>query len=544
MYNLRPLVRKSAVVSSLGRVRPQRPGPWPAVTFSSSSQTRFGASGLPDAVEEDSSKDKSDWKSTGFKMLETAGATMASIAILGLAGYSYHKYYKYLVLHKIDNAFEPGDPALDVAGASPGKEAPAGENWIVRDEQDRIDHIISGNSKGHYYLLIGEKGTGKTSMLLNAMRKINGARVAMFEAHADLEIFRVRLGKALDYEYHEDYIGSLFSIRGPRDTTALLDIERALNKLEKVALQRRKKKETPLIVIVNSTHLIRDDEDGRDLLELMQQRAEQWAASNLVTMVFNSDDYWVYERLKRYATRMETIPVPDLPKQKAMAALAKYRNRYYGEQVSDETLTQVYDQVGGRLSFLNRVAKSRDMLQTCKDIFEAEKSWLLNRCWILGAEMDDDVMDEQKYSSAALVLAKALVDQEQEMDSIYDEEHGHILPELPLHKARQVMTRADFIQSYDHDNIFTIDSRAMVRADSVPMQLAFRAICSEPGFDDHLEKTLTRIGDIESLGRTRELTIKDLWDQGKYRVVVRDNKGRESGTVEFSVKEKEGEGDD
>ena len=80
------------------------------------------------------------------------------------------------------------------------------------------------------------------------------------------------------------YIGSLFSIRGPRDTTALLDIERALNKLEKVALQRRKRNETPLIVIVNSTHLIRDDEDGRDLLELMQQRAEQWAASNLVTM--------------------------------------------------------------------------------------------------------------------------------------------------------------------------------------------------------------------------------------------------------------------
>jgi hypothetical protein len=142
-----------------------------------------------------------------------------------------------------------------------------------------------------------------------------------------------------------------------------------------------------------------------------------------------------------------------------------------------------------------------------------------------------------------MVLAKALVDQEQEMDSIYDDEHGHILPQLPLHKARQVMTRADFIQSYDHDNIFTIDSKAMVRADSVPMQLAFRAICSEPGFEDYLEKTLTRIGDIESLGRTRELTIKDLWDQGKYRVVVRDNKGRESGTVEFSVKEKEGEDD-
>lgn len=142
-----------------------------------------------------------------------------------------------------------------------------------------------------------------------------------------------------------------------------------------------------------------------------------------------------------------------------------------------------------------------------------------------------------------MVLAKALVDQEKQMDKTYDDEHGHILPEMPLHKARQVMTRADFIQSYDHDNIFTIDSRAMVRADSVPMQQAFREICAEPGFDEYLEQTLTRIGDIESLGRTRELTIKDLWDQGKYQVVVRDNHGREAGTVEFSVKEKP-DGDD
>lgn len=143
-----------------------------------------------------------------------------------------------------------------------------------------------------------------------------------------------------------------------------------------------------------------------------------------------------------------------------------------------------------------------------------------------------------------MVLAKALVDAEGEMETTYDPERGHILPEVPLHKARQIMTRADFIQRYDQDNLFTIDSRAMVRADSVPMQQAFREICSQSGFDDYLEGTLDRIGDIESLGRTRELTIKDLWDQGKYRIVVRDTKGRESGTVEFSVKEKEGEEDD
>ncbi|KAJ5643873.1 uncharacterized protein N7484_006380 [Penicillium longicatenatum] len=478
-------------------------------------------------------------KSTILKMLETAATTAASIFILGAAGYSYHRYYKYLVLDKMDNAFNPGDPALEVAGVVSGKhEYNHQEHWIPRDEQARIDDIVAGKRAGHYYLMVGEKGTGKTSMLLEAMRKINGTGVAMFEAHADLEIFRIRLGKALDYEFHEDYIGSLFSIRGPRDTTALLDIERAFNKMEKVALARRSSYGRPLVLIINSTHLVRDDHDGQDLLEMIQQRAEQWAASGLVTTILNSDDYWVYERLKRYATRMEVIPVTDLPKQKAMDALKRYRKQFCHEDLPSSVLEHVYDKVGGRLSFLNRVAKSPDILQTCNEICRAEKVWFLNKCWILGKEMDDDVMDEQKYSSAAMVLAKALVDLENEMEQTYHPENGHILPEIPLHKAREIMTRADFMQSFDHENIFTIDSRAMVRADSVPMQRAFQEICAIENFDQHLEGTLERIGDIESLGRTRELTIKDLWDQGKYRVVVKDTRGNESGTVEFSVAER------
>lgn len=79
------------------------------------------------------------------------------------------------------------------------------EHWVPRDEQEKLDRIISGETRGHYYLIIGEKGTGKTSMILEAMRKTNGDNVSMFDAHGDLEIFRMRLGKALDYEFHEEY---------------------------------------------------------------------------------------------------------------------------------------------------------------------------------------------------------------------------------------------------------------------------------------------------------------------------------------------------
>lgn len=214
-------------------------------------------------------------------MFESSMTTLASVAVLGAVGYSYTRYYKHMVLKKMENAFEPGDPVLQLAGKqrrSPKKVSEHDDgtdrsHWIDRDEQSLLDDIVSGKLKGQYYLLVGEKGTGKSSMLIDAMAKIDAEGCAMFEAHADLEIFRVRLGKALDFEYHEDNIGSLFSIRGPRDASALLDIERAFNKLEKVALKRREKVGRPLIIIVNSTHLLRDDADGKDLLELVQQRA-------------------------------------------------------------------------------------------------------------------------------------------------------------------------------------------------------------------------------------------------------------------------------
>lgn len=372
-------------------------------------------------------------------------------------------------------------------------------------------------------------------MLLDAMQKVAGEGISMFEAHADLEIFRIRLGKALDYEFHEDYIGSLFSIKGPREgNTALLDIERAFNKLEKVALKRREAVGKPLVLIINSTHLLRDDDDGRDLLELIQQRAEQWAASNLVTVVFNSDDYWVYERLKQYSTRMDVLPVLDLPKEQAMSALRQYRARHFKENPPTDLLENIFDRVGGRLTFLNRVAKSPDMLKTCDHICETEKTWFLNKCWILGEGMDDDVMDQQKYAAAAMVLAKALVDQEKDVvgKGTGLPGQGQLLPQIALHKAREIMTRADFIQGYDHINIFTIDAQAMVRADSVPMQNAFRQICSDPDFEEHLQATIDRISAIESLGRTREVVAKDLI-AGKYKINGRSGRG-DGMTVELS----------
>ena len=134
-----------------------------------------------------------------------------------------------------------------------------------------------------------------------------------------------------------------------------------------------------------------------------------------------------------------------------------------------------------------------------------------------------------------MVLANALYKQNAELESTYDPNEGHILPSIPLHRARYIMTRSDFIRQHHDLSIFSIDSQAVVRADSVPMQRAFNEICSEPGFEEFLEATLERIGAIESLGRTKELTFKDLWDGGKYRITTKNKKGEVQGEVEMET---------
>jgi len=54
-------------------------------------------------------------------------------------------------------------------------------------------------------------------MIFDAMEYIQAEGVSMCDAHPDLEVFRLRLGKALNYEFNEDSQTSLFQQRDPRE---------------------------------------------------------------------------------------------------------------------------------------------------------------------------------------------------------------------------------------------------------------------------------------------------------------------------------------
>ena len=54
-------------------------------------------------------------------------------------------------------------------------------------------------------------------MVYDAMVKCNADGVSICDAHPDLVVFRLRLGKTLNFEFNEDSQTGLFQRRDPRE---------------------------------------------------------------------------------------------------------------------------------------------------------------------------------------------------------------------------------------------------------------------------------------------------------------------------------------
>ena len=53
------------------------------------------------------------------------------------------------------------------------------------------------------------------------MAEVDAEGISLCEAHPDMEVFRLRLGKALNFEFNEDTQTGLFQRRDPREGNGL-----------------------------------------------------------------------------------------------------------------------------------------------------------------------------------------------------------------------------------------------------------------------------------------------------------------------------------
>ncbi|KZT23533.1 hypothetical protein NEOLEDRAFT_1179982 [Neolentinus lepideus HHB14362 ss-1] len=465
--------------------------------------------------------------------------------IVFLGGVAYVSWYKKSVLDKIEKSFTAGyDPALELAkqGKRSAKRRTVVYNefgvetdvpWtehLRRKEQDLVDSVIKGDETGHYFVLLGPKGVGKATMIFDAIQAIQADGVAFCDAHPDLEVFRLRLGKALNFEFYEDSQTGLFQRRDPREGGPALDIERAMNKVEKVALRCIEKRKKPLVLIFNNIHFFHNDEEGRNMLLLLQQHAESWAASGILTIVFTSDDFWPYHVMRKSGSRMQVLSIYDLDTREAIHASSKMRVDAKQAAQSDEDMREAVQMVGGRLSHLNKISRAREVNVAAKHMKDVEKAWLLSQIGLI-PDCDDDVMDEQKWSSCTWLLLREFVKLRQEQEKLRQEKltageevDNLKLPSIPYRKnqwrCREIMTRADFIEDLDRANIIAIDVHHDVRPDSELILHAARDVVEAEGFDELLNNVRERIDEIEGLHRTTELTFKDVDKGDKIRLSV------------------------
>ncbi|KAK7691757.1 hypothetical protein QCA50_005158 [Cerrena zonata] len=472
--------------------------------------------------------------SSGSSVTDAVLTTVAGIGLVFFGGVAYLAWYKKNVLDKIEIAFAAGyDPALELASHGKHRDPTIPEelDWdmdgpwtqhLRRKEQDAVDQIVHGAETGHYFMLLGPKGTGKTTMIFDAMQQCQAEGVAICDAHPDLEVFRLRLGKALNYEYNEDSQTGLFQRRDPREGGAALDIERAMNKLEKVALRYSRRTGRPLVLIINNVQFFKNDDDGRNMLLQLQQRAEAWSASGILTFVFSSDDFWPFFVMRKNASRMHVLSVYDLDRKEGLSASKRMRMNAQRKREEEDAFQEVVDLVGGRLSYLGKACKSKDMVSTAKHMLQVEKAWLLSQIGLI-QDCDDDVMDEQKWSSCSWLLLREFVkmrqaDEQRIRDGIavgihtQEDLENLPLPKIPYYQCRQIMTRPDFLEDLDRANIIAIDINHDVTPDSLLLLHAAREVVEEEDFDEVLEAVRDRVDEIESLHRTRELTFKDVKD--------------------------------
>ena len=89
----------------------------------------------------------------------------------------------------------------------------------------------------------------------------------------------------------------------------------------------------------------------------------------------------------------KVVSVKDFNQRQALQAAMRMRQASQRSKESEDTYRDAVNIVGGRLAYLNRVARNPDMLPHAQHLLQVEKAWLQSQIGLI-QDHDDDVMDE------------------------------------------------------------------------------------------------------------------------------------------------------
>jgi hypothetical protein len=107
-------------------------------------------------------------------------------------------------------------------------------------------------------------------------------------------------------------------------------------------------------------------------------------------MIFNSDDFWVYRQMKKNASRMHVLSIRDLTPAETHQFLRGTHANHFPEAppVTLAESAKIWDLIGGRMSYLGRLAKHANMIEAAEDMISSELEWLHHRLGLIPGQSE------------------------------------------------------------------------------------------------------------------------------------------------------------
>lgn len=297
-------------------------------------------------------------------------AAMTIVGIGIVAGYGYHKLGSNIIppvsTHDVDaaivKAFEEGSVQRGFTAAHDGV------NRVERpDVEAQIELMLARNEK--YGIIIGEKGTGKSTAVLHFInkKKTSPRGIIYVDCPENAESFPSLLGSMVHYRPQADLEGRVRRLASGMskeekdidfgtDPSALFYRQGLRDHLLSAAITFSDKHKRPVIIIIDSADRLAREQPR--FLKKLQELAKTGANMKALTFVFVASDFHILSVMEShgaYSRAAEPLEIGPISDSDAIAYLTK-RYKVISEDEAKQAVTTI---TGGVFVELQRYGEAR-----------------------------------------------------------------------------------------------------------------------------------------------------------------------------------------
>ncbi|CAF0902159.1 unnamed protein product [Adineta ricciae] len=301
-------------------------------------------------------REKAEWERLSFveKIVKKFfPSQINSIAILIVAGVGYVIYEQVKNDYEIKHTFSNGScPNFKF------KEEQLLERRTLLDQLIKIVTPAPDKLVSSYYIVLGEHGVGKSTLIRQAAREV-GPGVVYVDVPSNVEKFGFAFARAIRFNFKEHIRLSTWieskMFGSPPDDGKEASWERVLQTFEKYALNYKKKYGSVPVLIFDSCDSLANKDPK--MLEILQDTAKTAIDDSAWITVFITSVGNAPEQMEGRSsiTRASSfIEISDLTKDEAMTYLIEKRG------LSKDMAQSIYDLFGGRIKSLQNAASKLD----------------------------------------------------------------------------------------------------------------------------------------------------------------------------------------